>query len=755
LQTGYTAVEISGRRLDELLFGPSTNSDSVRGFQHALSHGHELTDDVLEYRRDGRTFWVECRLIPVHDENGVLTRWIAVQTDITRRRQTEEALLAAKHAAELNSRSKSEFLANMSHEIRTPLNAILGMTELALTTDLNREQRDYLQTVQSSADTLLQLLNDVLDISKIEVGKMEIEDADFNLAELIRETAKALAVRAHEKDLELAAHVPMDLPIYLRGDPTRVRQVLFNLVGNAIKFTEHGEVVVAVEEQWRNDEHVCLHFSVKDTGIGIPRERLQQIFESFTQVDSSISRRYGGTGLGLTISAQLLRLMNGKIWVQSKQGAGSTFHFTLQLKISKRPDSIDLEPTQLQGKTALIVDDNATNRRILEEMLRHWGMKPTLSDAADGALRELEDAAQRNEAFDVVLLDAMMPKVDGFQLAEMIEERNDLKCGTVMMLSSSDRPTSASRCQVLGIDSYLMKPVSASTLLEAILAALADRSDEHSKLDFGPSASRLQQTKLAHSPTRPLRVLVVDDHQPNRNLAMKILERRGHHCVPADDGDEAIAACAQSAYDVVLMDIQMPGRDGISATRAIRERERSKGGHVPIVALTAHALSGDREECLSVGMDAYLPKPIHARELVALVERVTGVLPESDDKTTQHVACETKAQFDLSAALKRMDGEMDLLKEHIGYVLNDVPQLIERMHEAINQRDNRLLEISGHRLKSLVSSYDHNQARELALTIERMGKTSQFDEAAAALERLQPLIDEFLDVVRDYLAQQT
>ncbi|MFV2065453.1 MAG: ATP-binding protein, partial [Pirellulales bacterium] len=332
--TGYAPQEAMDKRIDELLFGPSTDPTVVREFHQAFQHGHELQHDVMQYRHDGRTFWAECNLIPVRDHNGELVRWLAIETDITKRKQTEESLRQAKESAEYRSRAKSEFLANMSHEIRTPMNAIIGMTELALTTDLNREQREYLQTVRASADVLLRLLNDVLDLSKIEAGKMVIEEIDFNLADVVRETIKALAVKAQEKNIKLAAHVAMDLPQTLRGDPVRMRQILFNLVGNAIKFTERGEVTVDVEEQWQGDGEFGLHVAVRDTGIGIPSDKLAAIFESFEQADTSTTREFGGTGLGLAITSELVRLMQGRLWVQSRPGQGSTFHFTVRMKLS-------------------------------------------------------------------------------------------------------------------------------------------------------------------------------------------------------------------------------------------------------------------------------------------------------------------------------------------------------------------------------------------------------------------------------------
>ncbi|MDX1927437.1 MAG: response regulator [Pirellulaceae bacterium] len=743
---------VNGKTFDGLLFGPSTTASVRQEYSCAISSGGEATFDAMLYRNDGRTLWAETKMVPVCDDSGELSRWIVLLTDISKRRQTEEALESARQSAEANSRSKSEFLANMSHEIRTPLNAILGMTELALATELTREQRDYLKTVKTSADSLLDLLNDVLDISKIEAGRMEIEEIDFNLAEVVRETLKALAVRAHERGLELAVHMPMSIPHGLRGDPTRIRQVLFNLVGNAIKFTEQGEVIVDIEQQWQTDDEVGLQFSVTDTGIGIPKDRLKKIFESFTQVDASMARRFGGTGLGLTITAELVRLMDGKLWVKSQLGKGSTFFFTLTLKLgdNSTPPVTKLEQIELDGLKALIVDDNATNRQILDEMMSHWGMKTTLSNGASTALRELETAARENRPFDLILLDAMMPVVDGFQLAELIRERPELQPGTVMMLSSADRPNSTAKCRELGIVSYLVKPISASALLEAILSTL-DRERLSERNRRLPDLSRAQNGLLAARSQTSLQILLVDDHEPNRRLVESILRKRGHVVQSEEDGDAAIRVCKEKPFDVVLMDVQMPGRNGFSATRAIREHEKSTGSHVPIVALTAHALKGDREKCLDAGMDGYLAKPIHADQLIELVESIAATGPARPSRVSAIVDEATTPEFSFEAALARMGGEADLLQDHIRFVLSDIPQLIASMKSAIQDNDSKQIELNAHKLRSMVSSYDHNAAEDLCQSIESDALNGNLNETLTRVERLEELLQTFTVAIENYL----
>ncbi|MEX0819074.1 MAG: response regulator [Pirellulaceae bacterium] len=520
-------------------------------------------------------------------------------------------------------------------------------------------------------------------------------------------------------------------------------------------FTQRGEVVVEVEEQWSGEDEIGLHFSIRDTGIGIPADRLEQIFESFTQVDSSMARRFGGTGLGLPITAQLLKLMNGRIWVRSAEGEGSTFHFTVRFKLGQQPPKLPAaDAAELSGKRALIVDDNSTNRRILDEMLKHWGVKTTLCESAAAALRELEAATIQEQSFDMVLVDAMMPAVDGFQLAEVIRERDDLPADTVMLLSSADQPNSAARCRDLGIAAFVMKPVSAAALLAAILEALGGKSAAAIDAPAETSGESPRPIDPATPARTSLDILVADDHEPNRELAAEILRRRGHRCRTVADGDEALAAFEREDFDLILMDVQMPTMDGLTATRKIRQLDRRHGGRTPIIALTAHALTGDREKCLAAGMDAYLAKPLHARELVALVEKMGGVADAAPAELPVRTGPLRKAGFDFTAALERMGGEADLLHEHMNYVLNDAPKLLEQIQDALATKAGRQLEIAAHRLKSLVSSYNHDEARELAVELERMGKDAAFDQAERTLSRLKPLVDELNHAIQNYVRQQ-
>jgi two-component system sensor histidine kinase/response regulator len=490
------------------------------------------------------------------------------------------------------------------------MNGILGMTELVLDTDLTGEQRENLGMVKASADSLLSVINDILDFSKIEVGRLDFETIEFSLRDSLGDTVKALSLRAHQKGLELACHIPPDVPDALVGDPSRLRQIVVNLVGNAIKFTERGEIVVQAEAEPQMERDVYLHFTVADTGMGIPPEKQRAIFKAFTQVDGSMARKYGGTGLGLTISSGLVEGMGGRIWVDSEPGKGSTFHFTVRLGQQERPATrtVSTELVELFNLAVLVVDDNATNRRILEGMLLNWKMRPTVADGARAALNALEQAQDAGEPFPLVLLDAQMPDMDGFALAERIKQNPELAGAVIMMLTSAGQRGDAVRCRELGIAAYLTKPIKQSELLEAIRATLGARPQKEAR------PMLITRHSLREGRQR-LRILLAEDNSVNQVLAVRLLEKWGHRVTVASDGRQAVAALERQQFDLVLMDVQMPEMDGFEATAVIREREKTTGSHVPIIAMTAHTMKGDQERCLAAGMDAYLSKPIQARDL--------------------------------------------------------------------------------------------------------------------------------------------
>ncbi|KAA5542773.1 response regulator [Roseiconus nitratireducens] len=750
----FTAAHAEAARSDEL---------------RIIESGNPLVDLVERETWPNRDdTWCISTKMPLFNDDGEIIGTFGISRDITELKRYEDDLREARDAADAANKAKGDFLANMSHEIRTPMNAIIGMSELLAQSELKAKQYDYVHLIRDSAESLLQLLNEILDFSKIESRKLQLESISFSLRDLIEKSGQTLAIRAAEKNLELACRVAPNLPDRWVGDPGRLRQVLINLIGNAIKFTDEGEVVVDVSKGKPHSSDppgtTPLRFSIRDTGIGIPKDKQASVLDPFTQADASTTRRFGGTGLGLAISRQLVELMHGELELKSRPGQGTEFYFTAHFPLA---DEQVIDPkkelNRLAGLPVLLVDDNQTNLRILKEIFSTWRLKPALATGGSEALDLIREADERGKPYALAVLDCMMPGMDGFELAKRIRETHSRDQMKLIILSSATSTDDTGRCEESQISRYMTKPVIQSELLDAVLDVMHIReSGEPRKRNSLPSCPHL-------------RVLVAEDGLANQQVAIGMLEAAGHSAVVVSDGRQAVAAWKEEPFDLILMDMHMPIMDGLEASEAIRNHERTTGGHIPIVALTAAAMKEDAEACLKAGMDAYLAKPIHHPDLQETMARFapeksvlegleatrstpdTGSPPDVTEEPSPESDSEadppTRSSdiIDLGAAASRIPHGLRGVRQLAKVFVNECTDMIAALHESVSQTDGPAIRRTAHTLKGSANLFSAKRVHDAAEELETAARNEQLDNSQSLLERLETEVEMMLDELNRFM----
>jgi len=676
-----------------------------------------------------------------------------LQEQIQKTKKLETELIRSKEIAEQAVKTKSEFLANMSHEIRTPLNGVIGMADMVIeTTNLNTEQSRYLKIVKSSSETLLGIINDILDFSKIDAGKLEFSPVPFSLREEITKALQALSLKASEKKLEFIFHLEQNVPDQFTGDILRIQQIINNIVGNAIKFTEKGEVALRVQLKSITDDIAVLQFTISDTGIGIPSEKLSVIFDEFSQADSSTSRKYGGTGLGLAITQKLIRLMGGAIWVESKVGEGSSFHFTLRLKAQTKKQLFRFIPgTVLDNIPVLVMEDNKSYREYMIEMLRQFKMKPVAVESGEEGLKELKKAASTSKAYPVVLLDiSLAGPMSGFDVAEMIKEDPGLKNTEIIVLSMSQRASDRERFALLGVTEFFSKPFSPSDLLDSIQNFLT--GNKELLVNDCPEGKYISNTESLYviSPRGNLKILLVEDNKVNQEVALSILKRQGYEVSIANNGDEAVKAVQKDSFDMILMDVQMPLMNGYEATGKIRQIEKRTGVHVPIIGLTANAMNGDREKCIDAGMDDYLSKPINMKKLLATISKLDNSRNGSlHDKKENCVGIDLRV--DIEELIQKLGGSKKVLSSCMNIFHQEVPSLLSKIEMAINQKNSEEIQSASHGLRSALLTMEMHAASVIAEKIEFLAEEEDFTEIKKLQSSLKTEIQEAVNYIGSVL----